>query len=691
MGSYGGFDFKGYSCANSFGKRGGGASMGGSAPSSGFQSKCITGSAGQSSGPSFSCSSHEFSIDHMQVTPEHDTNLECHYTMPDNSICKSTHSCSSKGTTIQNSQCGGAKAVSIVVPSAQPTPTCSFAIHSVGFNCGTASYTPPAPTTSVHPSTSAVSSAKSVHTESSSTEVGHTSRTTTIKQTTTAVVTSKTSGPSTTTISYSSVTSVPVNSVPASSVPASSAPQSSSPVLTTSASVSSSLSVQYSMPQNSSMPQSSSPVFTSSFQPSVVTTEIIYTTTTSCSSGHEVTTVLSSPSLSTVVTSTAKPVVSTPTSGPPVTVTSYETFTTTSSCSAGQTVKSTLTAPSVITTTLKSTTVVSVTAPPQIMTTGGASAPVSSAPASSASVPAHAAPSVLPRCLNSFPATGCNGNTDSSCYCKDAQFITNAITCANSHGANHEEIAQAISYLQGICAPHIPQNPAIITAVPTTITVSPVPASTAAPVASGPVTQAPAMPMTTVTLSTTVTMPCSACESASSVSVINTVITCPQVSFATGSASSVSLMPATTFAAPTGSTVAPAPAPAPISASTAAPVASSVSAPVYPVPVPISVSTAAPVASSVSAPVYPVPGPSASAPMSAPAYPTTDVTSPVQTVPAGIPAYGGTGTGTAYVPYATGSYGVPAAKPLAYAGAAVKNTAGGILGAFGGIIAMIVL
>ena len=93
--------------------------------------------------PSFGCGFagsdiDRFSLGHIHVQPEFDCDLEFHYDMPDGSKCKHRTACSKSGTTVKNSQCGGAKNVTIVYPTqpSKPKPTCSIDIHTISFSCG---------------------------------------------------------------------------------------------------------------------------------------------------------------------------------------------------------------------------------------------------------------------------------------------------------------------------------------------------------------------------------------------------------------------------------------------------------------------------------------------------------------------------------------------------------------------------
>lgn len=161
--SYGSNKFSGFTCSDSFDKR--------ELSKRGFQSKCIT--ANLDDGPSMY--GDAFSIDQYQITSSEDTDIEAHYGMPDGSVCKETHSCSKHGTTVKNSQCGGAKKVTFK-PSKHGKKGCSIGVHSVRFHCGTPSAPPYSPSTSAAPSTSSASAppaSTSVSPQSSSAPVQH--------------------------------------------------------------------------------------------------------------------------------------------------------------------------------------------------------------------------------------------------------------------------------------------------------------------------------------------------------------------------------------------------------------------------------------------------------------------------------------------------------------------------------------
>lgn len=129
--SYGGFSFSGFTCSSKFGKRD-------DVTKRSFQSKCITGtiSKDQGSSPSLSCSDRGFSVNEFQITVDEEIDVEFHYTMEDSSICKQTASCSKSGTTVKNTQCGGAKSVTFKIPDSGSKSSCGIGIHHIDFDCG---------------------------------------------------------------------------------------------------------------------------------------------------------------------------------------------------------------------------------------------------------------------------------------------------------------------------------------------------------------------------------------------------------------------------------------------------------------------------------------------------------------------------------------------------------------------------
>lgn len=91
--------------------------------------------------------------------------------------------------------------------------------------------------------------------------------------------------------------------------------------------------------------------------------------------------------------------------------------------------------------------------------------------------------------------SGCKDNSDFTCFCKNADFTKNVIQCVSAHGADTTVISKALSYLQGICASFIPQNPGIVTDCPKDIPITP-PAAVSTPAAP--------VPTDTITITTSV-------------------------------------------------------------------------------------------------------------------------------------------------------------------------------------------
>ncbi|KAL8948049.1 MAG: hypothetical protein Q9222_005730 [Ikaeria aurantiellina] len=107
-------------------------------------------------------------------------------------------------------------------------------------------------------------------------------------------------------------------------------------------------------------------------------------------------------------------------------------------------------------------------------------------PSSAAPLPPAPCPNVLPSCMQTFiNSTACKDNSDYNCYCQNADFTKAVQSCVSAWGADNNIIQAALSFLAGICAPHVSNNPGIITNVPKTITLVPTPAAPA-PTSSAP-------------------------------------------------------------------------------------------------------------------------------------------------------------------------------------------------------------
>ncbi|KAK2624695.1 hypothetical protein QTJ16_005888 [Diplocarpon rosae] len=639
---YGDFSFSGFSCAGSFGSGQKRDVLTGRT----FQDKCITGEASAeiSKSPSFGCGSSssvkDFSVTEFQVSTEFDCDLEFHYEMPDKSSCKQKSFCSAGGSVVKNEQCGGAVSVTVVYPSQTTGPgltktACSLGVHSMSFDCNAASSTVVASTTSttrdsaskntpatllatttsVPRPTLAVSSSAAASSKiqiASSSSVASAPETTPAAPSSTAIESSSSSAsiPGTTTTpgnpSYPAnapgTTPVAENTRVVNSTSSQMAP--SSPIVLTTSSASSesvpTSTVTVSYPVNPvaspiestssvagvvSTPVSSLPALvataTASLPPVDVVTVVISTSTTVC------------PVTLTHVTGGSTSTIPTTISYTSEGLTSYE-VSSYASVYGGTTSLEVGTTTSTIMSTLTSTVCTKCQAAPTSPIVGQVSSPVSSPGISSPATTSPAGPvetapcpDVLPSCLNSWMFTeGCASNTDADCYCPSESFVTKVFQCLTAHGADDAEVDSAKTYFQGICAAHIPSNPAIVTAAPPAYT----PAASSSSAVGGATTPAavpsypanvpgttvapsypsqPSVPVTTIQVYSTFTVPLVESTGINSGSVIpsryvtttiSTAVTVPQVVFQTyaGSASVavdlvVAVTPASGPAYPTSS------------------------------------------------------------------------------------------------------------------------------------------
>ncbi|KAI0883979.1 uncharacterized protein GGS22DRAFT_166544 [Annulohypoxylon maeteangense] len=514
--SYKGFQWSGFTCASSFGKRD-------ELTGRSFQSKCITGKATSNYGssPKISCDKSKgvskTSITSFQVSPEFDCDLEFHYSMPDGSTCKHRSACKSSGTVVQNTQCGGATDVTVVYPSqpSKPKDSCSFGIHSIGFDCTGPKPSKPAQSTySVSTATSA--SSKPTKSASASSSEVRSSSSVPVGSYSASIPSASASASSSFSVIKSSSSAVGSSS----SVVASS----SASVASSSASVASSTSV---VASSSTVVASSSTAVVSSSSFSVtsyLTTSTVFTTSvqtiTSCGP-----TVTNCPAHSTALTTVTVPV-------------------STTVCPVTETIGVSTPVSSVVSSAVSS---------PATQATGYPTGPAVSSPAKSSSVPAASGvkstpvassvtspasspagpaetlpcPGVVPSCLNTWMfSVGCKDNTDAACYCPDASFTKNIFTCMYAYGESDEVISEAISYFQGICAPFVGSNPGIATGAQTITSVL----TATAPAPTGAVT--------TIQVATTVVVPCTneageTIPSSSSTVTVSTSLTVPGVIFTT--------------------------------------------------------------------------------------------------------------------------------------------------------------
>ncbi|KAK8042152.1 adhesin protein mad1 protein [Apiospora rasikravindrae] len=556
--SYGGFNWKGFTCENKFSKRDELVPR-----TFGFQDKCISGIAhhDKKKAPSFGCNGKDIektSIGGFQVTPEFDCDLEFHYGMPDGSTCKHRTFCKKSGTFVKNTQCGGAKDVTVIVPKqpAVPKETCNFGFHSITFDCNTKSSTvPPKPSSthyqaSSHSSAATTSSAASVKTTVSSsasvvvsTSAASSSASTGKGPSSSPAVTSSSAKPTTSSVgvpSYSA--SKPVESA---SKPVESA---SKPVESASKPVESA-----SKPVESATQSASKSVATESASTHVttyMTTSTMYTTSvhtvTSC--GPEVTNCPASSTATTIVT------VPVGTTICPVTETHVASSSKPVETAPG---KPTESSPGKPTESAPGKPVESVPGKPTGASSTVAVPATSSKPATPAGpVETLPCPAVVPSCLNTWMfSVGCKDNTDAACYCPDSKFTKAIYECMAAHGDSQETIADAIEYFKGICAPFIPTNPGIATGADhlTYITAKPTPV--------------PSATYTTILVTATTVVPVTddagaEITSSSSTVTISTTMTVPQIAITTGEAGaaepSVGVVPGTYVAQPAPTATVPA-------------------------------------------------------------------------------------------------------------------------------------
>lgn len=138
-------------------------------------------------------------------------------------------------------------------------------------------------------------------------------------------------------------------------------------------------------------------------------------------------------------------------------------------------------------------------------------------------------------------APTCKSNSDTSCLCPNANFISKVQACVSAWSGSDADTQAALSYLAGICADFVPQNPGICTNVPKSITLVPSQPPATAPavsISTAPgttltITQVPQqmttaapVPVTTIHFTQTIT-------TGTTVIVVTSQVTVPQVTFVT--------------------------------------------------------------------------------------------------------------------------------------------------------------
>ncbi|UPX14287.1 uncharacterized protein EKO05_0004776 [Ascochyta rabiei] len=476
--SYGDFDFTGgWKCSNSFGKRD-------ALSKRTFGSKCIKNKISKEKPASFGCDKRKFgfSITHIDVSVEYDVDLELHYKMPTGEICRQVAPCSASGSTIQNTQCGGAKSVDVYLPKHDKSDKeCEIGFHNIGFDCNPGKgYNPPSPP-------EVPSSSAPVISQPATTPV--------VSQPTSSAPPSTTSScngdecntqpPATSSAALPCDGEYCASQPPASSAPASSALASSAPASSSAPATEVPVSSGYDVPPTSPPSPPASETHASSV-PGISSPPATETPTAPCSGGYgescEGTTAVSSAPIET------------PSSGVPATFSSVPPFTNssapastvpptyeTSSTASQPPASESATVPacdgsygaSCEGTTAVSTPLASST----ISLSTGVSQP------SSPSYPPVSPPDVLPKCMNTWLEVSgdCKNNADASCYCKNKDFTKQVIDCVSAWCGTDDETREALQYLIGICAEHVPENPGLVTDCPSYIPLNPTPATPTAP------------------------------------------------------------------------------------------------------------------------------------------------------------------------------------------------------------------
>lgn len=380
-----------------------------------FQDKCITADIDKE--PKITCDGKDkMTIDSYQVSASWDTDIDAHHEMPDGSICKQTHRCTQGGNTVQNTQCAGSKGVTFKPKRGESGKnekgeSCSIGIHSIGFQCDDHSPSSTQPAYSASTTSSASQYTSEVETTSSEVEtISSYGSSSTEVETTSTTEVSPETTSEVETISSYGSSTV---EVPTTSSTEGSPATTSLPAFSTYANVSSTAPVESSV----GVPSSYAVTESSAME---------------TAPAYESSTIVDSSSIATTSTE----------GGPESSVPAYE---------------STSTAPA------------------------NGTAPVYSATTSSdVEVPTQTyatpdTPDLLPQCVNTWIGqTDCKDNADSSCYCRDAEFVKKVMGCIEAWSDDDEKTQGAASYFQGICAQYVPQNPAIITACPSKPTATPV-------------------------------------------------------------------------------------------------------------------------------------------------------------------------------------------------------------------------
>lgn len=460
---YGDFDFsKNWKCSNSFGKRD-------SLTKRTFGNKAIVNKCTKDKPASFGCDKRKdgFSITTIDVSVEFDCEIDLHYTMTDGSLCKhKSVPCKKDGTTVQNTQCGGAKSVDVYLGNKYKgdKSECQIGFHHIGFDCDKpVEYKPPPPpqppkptpppppppaqSTTPPPPPPAESSPAPCYGKDCGAPPPASSKPCEGEackppQSTTPAASSPPASTPCVPGSYGPGCPPPAESTPAPPPPPPPAVSSPAPY------------------GNSSVPAPPPP-------PTYETTIVPPPTYQSS-------------------TATPQGETSTPAPPPPPPAQSssapcgegYGTPCGSSSVIPPPPPSSPGVSTSVVPPPPASSPGVSTTPPAGYSAStpapGTSSAPgVSSAPPSEPSYPVYPPSTyppkevgdVLPNCMNTWlqiSTEDCKDNTNADCYCKNAKFTKNVIDCVQARCDTDAQVKETLQYLVGICAQHVPENPSIV-------------------------------------------------------------------------------------------------------------------------------------------------------------------------------------------------------------------------------------
>ncbi|KAJ5958742.1 uncharacterized protein N7479_005892 [Penicillium vulpinum] len=409
-----------------------------------------------------------FSIRNFHLATSRSTDVFIIYEMPDGSSCRHVASSSYKGTDIGNDQCGGAVSVEFTLPEESKFGDCDIEIHSIDFDCSTGTKTPGNPV--VETPTVEVPHVHWPSTTLEASTIGYLEPEPTPTwidtlppahwpSTTWEASTIDHFDPEPTPSWTDSVTPVhwPSTTLEASTINHWETPHHhhSDPAPTPSW-------VDIHTPVHSSVAVDVSTIDHSSWE---MTTSTVWTTQeftiTRCAP-----TVTDCPGHSTVLVTSTYPLSTTVCPSKPAETVAIET---------------------------------SPTVPHVVHTHPAVPTPISATTATAPSPPLVTAPcpNVVPKCLNTWLSIPkCDSNSDVACFCPSSEFTDKVSSCIRAWSGSKTEEDSALAYFAGICAPFVPENPAIVDIAstcistssihaPSTVAVPPVPGSTLIPHAPG--------------------------------------------------------------------------------------------------------------------------------------------------------------------------------------------------------------